>query len=110
VLERLADDLEEQQALKAKLVGAALYPAIVSLVAIVIVLFLVTYVVPQVAHVFAGSKRALPVLTVIMIGTERLCAQVLWLADADCYYFVAIGARFGAWLTPNFVKSLTLPG
>jgi len=68
VLERLADDLEEQQALKAKLIGAAAYPAIVSLVAIAIVLFLVTYVVPQVAHVFAGSKRALPLLTVLMIG------------------------------------------
>lgn len=60
VLERLADDLEEQQALKSKLVGAALYPAIVTLVAIVIVLFLVGYVVPQVASVFAGTKRALP--------------------------------------------------
>ncbi|MEO6291263.1 MAG: type II secretion system F family protein, partial [Burkholderiaceae bacterium] len=35
VLERLADDLEEQQALKSKLIGAALYPAIVTLVAIV---------------------------------------------------------------------------
>ena len=42
VLERLADDLEEQQALKAKLIGAALYPAIVTLVALCIVLFLVT--------------------------------------------------------------------
>ena len=31
VLERLADDLEERQALRAKLVGAALYPAIVTL-------------------------------------------------------------------------------
>jgi general secretion pathway protein F len=50
VLERLADDLEERQALRAKLIGAALYPAIVSLVALVIVIFLVTYVVPQVAR------------------------------------------------------------
>lgn len=79
VLERLADDLEEQQALKAKLIGAALYPAIVSLVAIVIVLFLVTYVVPQVAHVFAGSKRALPLLTVIMIGTSAFVRSYGWL-------------------------------
>ncbi|MBA3059935.1 MAG: type II secretion system inner membrane protein GspF [Gammaproteobacteria bacterium] len=79
VLERLADDLEEQQALKSKLIGAALYPAIVSLVAIVIVLFLVTYVVPQVAHVFAGSKRALPLLTVIMIGTSAFLRSYGWL-------------------------------
>ncbi len=68
VLEKLADDLEESQELKAKLIGASLYPAIVTLVAIVIVIFLVTYVVPQVAGVFAGSKKALPVLTQIMLG------------------------------------------
>ncbi|MBV5296873.1 MAG: type II secretion system F family protein, partial [Rhodoferax sp.] len=79
VLERLADDLEEQQALKAKLVGAALYPAIVTLVAIAIVMFLVTYVVPQVAHVFAGSKKALPLLTVLMIGLSDLVRSYLWL-------------------------------
>src|SRR3989475_9862864 len=56
VLERLADDLESRQALQSKLIGAALYPAIVTLVAIVIVLFLVSYVVPQVASVFAGTR------------------------------------------------------
>ena len=79
VLERLADDLEEQQALKAKLVGAALYPAIVTLVAISIVLFLVTYVVPQVAHVFASSKHALPILTVMMIGASNFLRSYGWL-------------------------------
>ncbi len=68
VLERLADDLEDQQELKSRLIGAALYPAIVTLVAIVIVMFLVGYVVPQVANVFAGTKRALPFLTVAMLA------------------------------------------
>lgn len=68
VLERLADDLEGRQELKSKLIGATLYPAIVSLIAVVIVVFLVTYVVPQVASVFVSSKRALPALTVAMLG------------------------------------------
>ena len=68
VLERLADDLEERQELKAKLIGATLYPAIVSLIAVVIVVFLVTYVVPQVASVFTSSKRALPRLTLAMLA------------------------------------------
>jgi general secretion pathway protein F len=68
VLERLADDLEERQALNAKLVAATLYPAIVTVAAIAIVLLLMTYVVPQVANVFAGTKRALPLLTVIMLA------------------------------------------
>jgi general secretion pathway protein F len=93
VLERLADDLEDQQVLKSKLIGAALYPAIVSLVAIVIVLFMVTYVVPQVAHVFAGSKRALPLLTVIMIGISSFIRSYGWLLLV-ALVFVVIGARY----------------
>ncbi len=68
VLERLATDLEDSLALRAKLLAAALYPAIVSVIALLIVLFLVSYVVPQVAQVFAGSKRALPLLTVLMLA------------------------------------------
>jgi len=80
VLERLADDLEERQALQARLLGAALYPAIVSLVAVAIVLFLVAYVVPQVANVFAGSKRALPFLTVAMLTIGGLVRHWGWLA------------------------------
>ncbi|MBG9389393.1 type II secretion system inner membrane protein GspF [Caenimonas aquaedulcis] len=79
VLERLADDLEERQALKAKLLGAALYPAIVTVVAIAIVLFLVAYVVPQVANVFAGTKRALPFLTVAMLAFSGLVRNWGWL-------------------------------
>jgi general secretion pathway protein F len=80
VLEHLANDLEDQQALHAKLLGAALYPAIVSAVALCIVLFLVTYVVPQVASVFAGSKRALPLLTVLMLAlSDFVRSYGLWL-------------------------------
>jgi general secretion pathway protein F len=79
VLGRLADDLEDQQTLHAKLIGAALYPGIVSLVALAIVLFLLSYVVPQVAGVFAGSKRALPWLTIVMLGISDLVRNYgLW--------------------------------
>lgn len=78
VLERLADDLEERQALQSKLIGASLYPAIVTLVAIVIVLFLVSYVVPQVAGVFAGTKRALPWLTVAMLAISGFVRSYGW--------------------------------
>ena len=72
VLERLANDLDERLALKSKLMAAILYPAIVTLVAIVIVMFLVGYVVPQVASVFAGTKRALPFLTVAMLAISSV--------------------------------------
>ncbi len=79
VLERLADDLEARQELKAKLIGATLYPAIVSLIAVVIVIFLVTYVVPQVASVFTNSKRALPTLTIAMLSISAFLRSWGWL-------------------------------
>lgn len=78
VLERLAGDLEERQLLRGKLIGAMLYPAIVSVIAIVIVGFLVTYVVPQVATVFASSKRALPALTVAMLAVSSFVRSWGW--------------------------------
>ncbi|MDB5930364.1 MAG: ral secretion pathway protein [Polaromonas sp.] len=100
VLERLADDLEQSQELKAQLVGAALYPAIVTLVAIAIVMFLLGYVVPQVAQVFAGSKRALPVLTVIMLALADFVRNRGWMILL-AIIFIAIGARI-AWTSASF--------
>jgi general secretion pathway protein F len=87
VLDKLADDLEERQALKSKLIGASLYPAIVSGIALLIVIFLVTYVVPQVASVFTSSRRALPVLTVAMLAFSQFARDWGWL--------VALGAAGG---------------
>ena len=112
VLERLADDLEEQQALKAKLIGAALYPAIVTLVAIVIVMFLLGYVVPQVANVFAGSKRALPLLTTLMLGLGNFVRDYGWLMLL-VIIIIAVGARL-MWASSAFREKfdafwLTLP-
>ena len=78
VLERLADDQEQQQALRSKVLGAMLYPAIVSLVAMIIVIVLVTWVVPQIANTFTSSKRALPFLTVAMLAISAFVRQWGW--------------------------------
>ncbi len=118
VLERLADDLEQGQALKSQLIGAALYPAIVTLVAITIVMFLLGYVVPQVAEVFAGSKRALPLLTVIMLGIGNFVRNQGWLMlvalilIAGCARLVWASATFrekfdAAWLNLPILGKLS---
>jgi general secretion pathway protein F len=78
VLERLADDLEQRQALKAKLIGAMLYPAIVSVIALLVVVVLLTYVVPQIAGVFVDGKRALPALTSMMLAVSAFVRQWGW--------------------------------
>lgn len=117
VLERLADDLEERQTLQSKLVGAALYPAIVSLVALVIVLFLVGYVVPQVANVFAGTKHALPLLTRAMLAISDfvrsygLAVLVLLAAGASLLFWMLKSTVFrekfdAAWLTVPVIGRL----
>lgn len=79
VLESLADELEAQQTLRSKVMAAMLYPAIVSVIALAVVIFLVTYVVPQVATVFSNTQRALPLLTVLMVGLSALVRQWWWL-------------------------------
>lgn len=79
VLERLADDLEERETLRGKLISASLYPLIVTVFAMVIVMFLMTYVVPQVANVFAGSKRTLPLITTVMLALSAFVRQWGWL-------------------------------
>ena len=78
VLERRADDQEQQQALRTKVLGAMLYPAIVSIVAMIIVIVLVTWVVPQIANTFTSSKRALPLLTTLMLGFSAFVRQWGW--------------------------------
>ncbi|MGE8446866.1 MAG: type II secretion system inner membrane protein GspF [Comamonas sp.] len=79
VLSRLADDLEERDQLKNSLIGASLYPAIVTCFAFVVVMVLMSYVVPQVAEVFSGTKHALPLLTRIMLGFSELIRHWWWL-------------------------------
>jgi general secretion pathway protein F len=99
VLERLANDLEETQALKGKLINAALYPAIVTCVAIVIVIFLVSYVVPQVATVFEGTKHSLPVLTVGMLAISRFVRAFGWWLLA-AFVVVLLGGRWALSVAP----------
>ncbi len=78
VLLQLAEDLEAAHQMRAKLLAASLYPAIVSGVALLIVVFLLAYVVPQVAQVFTSTQRSLPWLTVVMLALSSW-VQALWL-------------------------------
>lgn len=80
VLERLADYLEERQALRSKLLAAATYPVIVTVIAVGVVLFLMTYVVPQVVEVFEQTRQALPWPTQLLLAVSAfLRAFGLWL-------------------------------
>lgn len=72
LLARLADYLEAWQTTRQKIFQALLYPLLVSTVALLVVIGLVTYVVPQIVGVFKQSKQALPLLTRGLIFTSDL--------------------------------------
>ncbi len=70
VMLRLADYTESRQALQQKVGLAFVYPAIVTVVAILVIAGLLVYVVPQVVEVFERSSQQLPWLTVMLIAVS----------------------------------------
>src|SRR5262245_57225437 len=80
VMERLADYIEERQALRSKIFGAFVYPAVVTMVGIVIVIFLMTYVMPQVVEVFRQTRQTLPWPTrALLMTSDVLRVAGLWI-------------------------------
>jgi general secretion pathway protein F len=71
VLENWADYLESRAALTQQVVSSLAYPAIVAVVALLMVLGLMTYVVPQIVGVFQNAKATLPLLTQIMMAASN---------------------------------------
>ena len=75
VLERLADFLEKQIELTSKIRGAMVYPAIMFVVGLGVLVFMMTFVIPKVADIFASSSKALPLITVVLIGASDFLRQ-----------------------------------
>ena|SRR5690554_6415999 len=71
VLNRLADYTEARQASDQKIKLAAMYPIILSIVAIGIVIGLLTYVVPDIVDVFVKNGQELPGLTQFMLNLSH---------------------------------------
>ncbi|MDE3011298.1 MAG: type II secretion system inner membrane protein GspF [Pseudomonadota bacterium] len=79
VMLRLADYTEDRQALRSKVALAFVYPAIVTLVAILVVTGLLTWVVPQVVQVFRNTHQQLPLLTRLLIAASDFLRGWGWL-------------------------------
>jgi general secretion pathway protein F len=87
VVGRLADYIESRTALSQKISLAFVYPAIVTLVAAIVIIALLTYVVPQVINVFSSTKQQLPFLTVALIAVSNFLRAWWWLL----VLFMALG-------------------
>lgn len=76
---RLADFIEGQVKLKNKLFGALMYPAIMLVIAFLIISLMMIFVVPKITEMFAEMGAELPLVTRILIGTSDVFRSYWWL-------------------------------
>jgi general secretion pathway protein F len=79
VLNRLADYTEARQQARQKIQLAAIYPIILTVVAISIVVFLLAYVVPDIIEVFVNNGQELPPLTQALLSASGFVTEWGWL-------------------------------
>ena len=79
VLARLAEFSEKEQAVRAKVKGAMVYPALVILVGIGVVLFLTMAIIPTFVGMFDEVGLTLPMPTRIMMGLSDFLKGFWWM-------------------------------
>lgn len=88
ILERLTAYLESSEALKAKVKGAMMYPAIVLSICSIVTVFLMIFVIPTFKNIFAGFGAELPLPTQILID----------ISDAmKAKWYLIVAAPFVGW-------------
>jgi general secretion pathway protein F len=71
VLEQLANYIEHLHHAKQKIQQALIYPSLMIGVALIIIFFLMTQVVPKILSIFDDNQQALPLMTKILIGMSH---------------------------------------
>jgi len=79
ILGRLADFYENQQALRTKVRSALAYPVLMFLIGSVVLLFLVSFVVPNITKIFQDMHQKLPAITVFLITISGFLKVYWWL-------------------------------
>src|SRR5580692_887015 len=92
VLERLAEYTETREQMRQKVMGAMLYPIVLTVMCFTIVSILLTYVVPKVVEVFEANHAKLPLATQVLVAVSG------FLRDYGIYLLIGIAvASFLVW-------------
>jgi general secretion pathway protein F len=73
-LRRFSTHLESMRMLRGKLVGAAIYPALLLAVGSLVVIFLLGFVVPRFAVLLEGASKKLPLASQLLLGWGKTVA------------------------------------
>ncbi len=97
VLDKMSAHYDKETKINAKIKGALVYPAVLSIFAITVVIFLLTFVMPTFIGMFEGSGVPLPAPTRVLIAISD-SIQRFW-----CLYILAIGGIVYA--VRNYIKT-----
>ncbi len=75
ILDRLATYIEKSSALQKKVTSAMVYPAVVSIMALIITMVMLTFVIPKFAGIFESLNAPLPTPTLVLIQTSNFLQQ-----------------------------------
>jgi len=89
ILEKVADHLEGEYAIRSKIIGAMLYPVITLIVFVAIFIIMMIFVIPGLVSILQGSGQALPIATKIIIAISNFFVNFWYLILA-----LAIGLTF----------------
>ena len=78
VLNRMADHLERENELNQKVKSAMMYPAVIGSVAVIVLIVLLTFVIPQFVGILSGLGTEIPLPTRIVIGTSAAFRNYWW--------------------------------
>lgn len=78
-LRRIADQQEKDAETMRKVRGAMYYPGIVLVVIIAVVVFMMVTIVPQVAKLYDGLGKELPILTAMLVAASNFIVKFWWL-------------------------------
>ncbi|MBC7386805.1 MAG: type II secretion system F family protein, partial [Cryobacterium sp.] len=82
VLLKLADLKEAQMRLRSKVVGGMTYPALMLVVALVLMIAIFTFVLPQLKTVFESMNKKMPPMTVFLMGASDVLVSYWYLLIA----------------------------
>jgi general secretion pathway protein F len=94
VLLRLAEFMEGQHRLRAKIGAAMVYPAVLLLICVVVLLYLLTAVVPKVVGMFESMKQTLPLPTRILIAISSFLSWTWWMIIIGIVVAVVLVTRW----------------
>lgn len=105
MLERIATYLEQQIETRQMVLGAMIYPGVIGSLAVCVTIFLLTFVLPRFADVFAGKEAALPWPTIFLMTLSGFMVQWWWAVVGGLiagvggmFYFVTRTEVGGWWL------------